>query len=126
MVEQVVPLLGIEIVPVTPVGAGLMPGDAISVEPRGMPVGETAEPVPMPSGEVAPMVGVGLAIPVTCAMAALQMKSAGMTAATSGKRIGLLRLTAGSPRRAPMSIGFAAIPLRARLSDICQSLSGSA
>ena len=52
-VEHVVPLLGIEIVPVAPVGAGLMPGDAISVEPRGMPVGETVEPVPMPSGEVA-------------------------------------------------------------------------
>jgi hypothetical protein len=65
MVEHVVLLLGIEIAPVTPVGAGLMPGDTISVAPRGMPVGETAEPVPIPSGEVASMVGVGLAIPVT-------------------------------------------------------------
>jgi hypothetical protein len=46
-VEHVVPLLGIEIVPVAPVGAGLMPGDAISVEPRGMPVGETVAPVPI-------------------------------------------------------------------------------
>jgi hypothetical protein len=74
-VEHVVPLVGIEIVPVTPVGAGLRPGEVISVEPRGMPVGETVEPVAMPSGEVAPMVGVGLAIPVTCAMAALQTTS---------------------------------------------------
>jgi hypothetical protein len=72
MVEHVVLLLGIAIVPVASPGAGLTPGDAISVEPRGMPVGETAEPVPMPSGEVAPMVGVGLAIPLICAMATLQ------------------------------------------------------
>jgi len=65
-------LLGIAMVPVT-VGAGLTPGDAISVEPRGMPVWDTAEPVPKPSGEVAPIVGVGLAIPLTCcAVAALQ------------------------------------------------------
>jgi hypothetical protein len=76
-VEHVVPLLGIEIEPVTPVGTGLTPGDAISVEPRGMPVGETVEPAPMPSGEVAPRVGVGLAIPLTCAMAPWQTSSAG-------------------------------------------------
>jgi hypothetical protein len=63
--------------------AGLreLPGDAISVEPRGMPVWETAEPVPVPKGEVAPMVGVGLAIPLTCAMAPLHTISAGRTAA---------------------------------------------
>ena len=64
-VEHAVPLLGVEIVPVTPSGAGLTPGDAISVEPRGMPVWETVEPAPMPSGEVAEIVGVGLAIPLT-------------------------------------------------------------
>jgi len=80
-VEHVVPLVGMEIVPVTPVGAGLMPGDAISVEPRGMPVWETAEPVPVPKGEVAPMEGVGLVIPLTCAMAPLHTISAGRTAA---------------------------------------------
>jgi hypothetical protein len=123
VVEHVVPLLGIEIVPVTPVGAGLMPGDASSVEPRGIPVGETAESVPMPSGEVAPMVGVGLAIPVTCATAALQMKSAGMTAATNEYLIGVFRFPAASPRRAP--INFATITFGARLSDISQSLSSS-
>ncbi|HEU0084096.1 MAG TPA: hypothetical protein VFQ87_14615 [Bradyrhizobium sp.] len=76
MVEHVVLLPGIAIVPVASPGAGLTPGDAISVEPRGMPVGETAEPVPNPSGDVAPRVGVGLAIPLTCAMAALQTTSA--------------------------------------------------
>jgi len=89
-VEHVVPMLGMEIVPVTPVGAGLIPGDAISVEPRGMPVCETAEPVPILSGEVAPMVGVGLAIPPTCAMAVLQMTSAGRTAAINDNLIGIL------------------------------------
>jgi len=83
-------LLGIEIVPVASPGAGLTPGDAISVEPRGMPVGETVEPVPMPSGEVAPMVGVGLAIPLICAMAALQTTSAGRIAAIHGNLIGNL------------------------------------
>jgi hypothetical protein len=69
MVEHVVPLPGIEIVPVASAGAGLTPGDAISVEPSGMPLGATVEPIPKPSGEVAPIVGVGLAIPPTCAMA---------------------------------------------------------
>jgi hypothetical protein len=96
-VEHVVPLLGIEIVPVAPVGAGLMPGDAISVEPRGMPVGETVAPVPMPSGEVAAMVAVGLAIPLTCAMAALQTISAGRATAISENLIGTLRFAAISP-----------------------------
>jgi hypothetical protein len=89
-VEQVALLPGIEIVPVT-MGAGLTPGDAISVEPRGIPVGETVEPVPKPSGEVASMVGVGLAIPLTCAMAALQTISAGITTATSENLTGTLR-----------------------------------
>jgi hypothetical protein len=113
-----VPLLGIEIVPVASVGAGLTPGDAISVEPRGIPVGATAEPVPKPSGEVAPMVGVGLAIPLTCAMAALQKRSAGMTAAINENRIGVLRLPAALPQRVPMSTGLTTISLGERLSDI--------
>jgi hypothetical protein len=98
MVEHDVPVLGIARVPVASPGAGLTPGDAISVEPSGMPVGETAEPVvAMPSGEVAPRVGVGLAIPLTCATATLQTKNAGRIAAINdnltGKRarIELLR-----------------------------------
>ena len=71
-VEHAVPLLavGMVIVPGKPVGAGLTPADVISVEPRGMPVWETPEPIPTPSGEVAEMVGVGLAISLICAMAA--------------------------------------------------------
>jgi hypothetical protein len=89
-VEHVVPLLGIAIVPVASVGAGLTPGDAISVEPRGMPVEETVEPAPMPSGEVAPRVGVGLAIPLTCAMALWQTSSAGRIVTINESFIGML------------------------------------
>ncbi len=125
-VEHVVPLPGIAMVPVTPVGLGLMPGDAISVEPRGMPVWETDEPAPMPSGEVAPMVGVGLASPLTCAMATLQTTSAGRAATINENLTGVLRLPTALPQRAPISVRFVTIPLGARLSDIGQSLSGSA
>lgn len=95
MVEQIVPSLGIEMVPVTvPVGAGLTPGDAISVEPKGMPVGET-EPADVPSGEVALIVGVGLAIPLTCALATLQTISAASVIAINGSFIGVFRLQTG-------------------------------
>jgi hypothetical protein len=98
MVEHDVPLVGITIVPVASPGAGLTPGDAISVEPSGIPVGETDEPVAdMPSGEVAPMVGVGLAIPLTCAIAALQTTSAGRTAAVNDNLIGILPCKPASP-----------------------------
>lgn len=59
-VEHAVPLavLGVEIVPVTPVGAGLSPAEVISVEPSGMPVGPTDVSLVDPSGDVAPRVGV--------------------------------------------------------------------
>jgi len=120
-VEHVVPLLGIAIVPVTPVGIGLTPGEAISVAPIGIPVGETDEPVPKPSGEVAPIVGVGAAIPLTCAVAVLQTTSAGRIAAINENLIGILRLKTAPPRRTPASIGFEMISLDARLSDIGQS-----
>jgi hypothetical protein len=89
MVEHVVLLLGIAIVPVASPGAGLTPGDAISVEPSGIPVGDTGEPVvAMPSGEVAARDGVGLAIPLTCAMATLQTTSAGRIAAINDNLTG--------------------------------------
>jgi hypothetical protein len=100
-VEHVVLLLGIAIVPVASVGAGLTPGDAISVEPRGIPAGETVEPVPRPSGEVAPRLGVGLAIPLTCAIAPLQTISAGRTAAINDNLIVILLLKPVS-RRVPV------------------------
>jgi hypothetical protein len=59
-VEHAVPLLvlGIVMVPVTPVGAGLSPPEMISVDPSGIPVGPTDVPGPAPSGEVTPRVGV--------------------------------------------------------------------
>ena len=95
-VEHAVPLPDNGIVPVTPVGSGLSPGDASSVAPRGMPVGDTVESIPSPSGEVAPIVGVGAAIPPTCAIATLQMKSAGRTAAIDEIRIGIPRSKAAS------------------------------
>jgi hypothetical protein len=101
MVEHDVPPPGAAIVPVT-MGAGLTPGDAISVDPRGMPVGETVEPVPKPSGDVAPMLGVGLAIPLTCAMAGLQRASAGRTAAINENLMGLLLLQPASARPEPV------------------------
>jgi hypothetical protein len=91
-VEHVMPLLGVEIVPVALAEAGLVPGDAISVEPSGMPVGATVELVTSPSGEVGSKVGVGVAIPVTCAMAVLQTNSVGRTMAISENRIAVLRL----------------------------------
>jgi hypothetical protein len=110
-VEHVVPLFGIAIVPVEEVGIGLTPGEASSVAPNGIPVGETVEPDVMPSGEVAPIVGVGVAVPPTCAMATLQTKSVGRTAAINETLTGILR--------------FATVSL-ARLSDIRLSLNGCA
>jgi hypothetical protein len=92
-VEHAVPLvvLGIVIVPVTPVGAGLSPPEVISVEPSAIPVGPTDVPGPAPSGEVAPSVGVVGSVP-TCAMAPLQTTSAGRIAAIHENLIGNLPL----------------------------------
>jgi hypothetical protein len=56
MVEQSVPLV---VVVVVDMPSGLMPGDAISVEPSGICVGPTGAPGPMPSGDVIPSEGVG-------------------------------------------------------------------
>ena len=67
-VEHAVPVDGVAMLPVT-VGAGLMPGEGSSVAPRPIPTGEIDDPVLLPSGEVVPTVGVGRAIPVTCASA---------------------------------------------------------
>jgi hypothetical protein len=98
-VEHVAPLPGIATVPVEAVGIGLTPGDAISVEPSGIPVGETDEPDVIPSGEVVPIVGVGVAIPLTCAMATLQTTSDGRTAAIHDNLISNLPLKPALPRR---------------------------
>jgi hypothetical protein len=60
-------VVGIVIVPVTPVGTGLTPADVISVAPSGIPVpvGAPDEPIAMPSGEVASIVGVGITVSPT-------------------------------------------------------------
>jgi hypothetical protein len=105
------------------VGIGLIPGDASSVEPIWIPVGDTDEPDVMPSGEVAPIVGVGAAIELTCAIATLLTKSAGRTAAINESLIGVLPLL---PRLASMSINFAKGSFGVRLSDIGQSLTAGA
>jgi hypothetical protein len=137
-------VVGIEMVPASPVGAGLTPDDVTSVEPNGIPVGELAEPIPMPSGEVGLIVGVGATGATTCAIAALQIASAEKTTAINDNLIVVLLLTPASlnlnpvhdPQRnfaisirwpaccdvaAPVTIGFATSLARARLSDIGQS-----
>lgn len=87
-VEHGMPLEGVAIVPVGLGGRGLNPPDVISVEPSEIPVGETDEPVDeLPSGEVAPIDGVGMTIPLTCASARLPMSSAGRAAAIKKNRI---------------------------------------
>jgi hypothetical protein len=60
------------VLPVVGQGNGLSPGDASCVAPIGIPVGATDEPGVMPSGDVAPMVGVRL----TCARAGDAIASA--------------------------------------------------
>ncbi|MGA7806430.1 hypothetical protein [Bradyrhizobium sp.] len=50
------------IVPV--VGAGLTPGEAISVAPSGIPTAPTDVVGPIPSGEVTPSVGVVGIVPI--------------------------------------------------------------
>ena len=95
-VEHAVPLLvlGIVIVPVTPVGAGLSPGEVSSVEPSGMPVGSTDAPGAAPSGEVALSVGVVAIVP-TCAPALLAANSAGIIAASNETPVDILRADIG-------------------------------
>ena len=55
-VEHGVPAEGTAMVPVEFGGAGLTPAELISVEPKGIPVGETGElDEAPPSGDVAPI-----------------------------------------------------------------------
>jgi hypothetical protein len=145
-VEHAVPLLvvGMEMLPARPVGAGLTPADVISVEPNGIPVGELAEPIPMPSGEVAPIVSAGSTVSTTCAIAAaLQPTSAEKTPAITGNLSVVLHLKPASPIlvnhpargfavsirwptccgvAAPLSSGFATSSAGAGLFDIGQFL----
>ena len=74
-------------IPIVPAGTPLSPGDASSVAPTGIPVGGTGKPGAMASDEVAPIPGVGLPIPPTCANAGMQPKSAACIAAINTRRI---------------------------------------
>jgi hypothetical protein len=56
----ITPVVGIAIVPVTPVGTGLSPDDVSSVESSGVPTGPTGASAPNPNGEVAPSEGVAV------------------------------------------------------------------
>jgi hypothetical protein len=97
--EHVVPM---PVIPSVPVGGGLMPGDASSVEPMGIPAGETREPGVTPSGDVPAIPGVGLPIPPTCAKAELLPKSAASIAAIKARRIVIsIVLTQRSARLGP-------------------------
>lgn len=61
MVDGAVPIVEHTVLPmVDETGAGLVPGEPISVAPSGMPVPPTGAPGTMPSGEVAESEGVGI------------------------------------------------------------------
>lgn len=63
IVDGAVPVVEHTVLPIMPVegsGAGLTPGEAISVAPNGMPVPPTGALGTMPSGEVAESEGVGI------------------------------------------------------------------
>jgi hypothetical protein len=63
IVDGAVPMVEHTVLPMMPVegsGAGLTPGEAISVAPNGMPVPPTGALGTMPSGEVAESEGVGI------------------------------------------------------------------
>jgi hypothetical protein len=70
------------IIPAVPVTAGLMPGDASSVAPRGIPVGATVAPGVMPKGEAIP--GVGAVVTPTCAEAKVLLSAMPTTAIHRG------------------------------------------
>ena len=79
----------------------------------------------MPSGDVAPVIGVGVTDPSNavsaCARAALQKNCAARITAVDTNLIGIFRLPTESRRQAPTSVIFAT-GLAVRLSDIGQSL----
>jgi hypothetical protein len=89
-VEQPAPLPGIAMVPVASDGSGLVPPEVSSVAPSGIPVGDTDEPDTLPSGEVAPIAGVGVTMALTCAAAGLHASITGRAAAINKNLTGIL------------------------------------
>jgi hypothetical protein len=68
-------------------GAGLNPGVASSVAPRGSPAAPTGPAAElMPNGEVGPIPGVVLPVPPTCAKTGLLPRSVARIAAISSRR----------------------------------------
>jgi hypothetical protein len=61
-VEQTTPLPGVAIVPTAGPARGLTPADESSVAPSEIPGGEIGVPGPVPKGDVAETVGVGVAM----------------------------------------------------------------
>ena len=77
IVDGAVPMVEHTVLPMMPVegsGAGLTPGEAISVAPNGMPVPPTGALGTMPSGEVAESEGVGITA-ACCAKAGLHSRA---------------------------------------------------
>jgi hypothetical protein len=66
-VEHTAPLLGMAIVPVAGAASGLTPPVVTSVAPSAIPAGETGEPAPSPSGDVALTVALGVDMVAICA-----------------------------------------------------------
>jgi hypothetical protein len=88
--DELVP--GIAIVPVEGVGAGLSPGEVISVAPNGIPAGPTAEFVVMPRGEVGAIPGLtprGLC----CAWPWPQLSRTAVIATMKVRVMGISRMT---------------------------------
>jgi hypothetical protein len=105
-VEQAVPLIVPVAVIVLVVGAGLTPGEAISVAPSGIPVPPTDVVGPIPSGEVASSEGVAGIVPIW-AKAGLNPETDRMNAIMTACFIGTFlnciawRLTRRAGRAAP-------------------------
>jgi hypothetical protein len=97
-VEHTAPLIGMAIVPVAGAASGLTPPDGTSVAPSGIPIGETGEPAPSPSGDVASRVGVGVDMTAICAWAALPASSAGRIAAANKSLMCVLRCSSRQPQ----------------------------
>lgn len=82
-VEQTTPLPGIAIVPVAGPARGLTPAAESSVAPNEIPVGAMGVPGPVPKGDVAETVGVGVAMLAIWAWATYPESSARMIRALS-------------------------------------------
>jgi hypothetical protein len=100
---------------------GLTPGVASSVAPKGMPVGATGEPGPMPSGDVMAS-GEGPGDPPTCAKAGLPLTSAASIAAINTRSIWSFPWTAASRRPALRMTAVVRVKMRGPRLAVCSIL----